>query len=169
MGFVKNLFNLKKEGNAEEIVPFDFVDRELPEKEISFVYKNFKKEIKDNMLLPELVTAFEKMCKTPIKAIDDVLLFETGIYDMLLFETGIYDSFLCFSLARQIQEEGNDEYVELRLDIQYKTDKIKKYPSKVTWSDEISGDFFEYVRNSDIYSLLKDEKIENLDIYMDGT
>lgn len=47
------------------------------------------------MLLPEIITAFEKMCKTPIKSIDDILLFET-----FMNKTDF-----CFFIVRQIQVE----------------------------------------------------------------
>lgn len=124
------------------------------------ILKYLKSEINETMQLSELVDVFEKMCQIPIEA--DMILFETGTFsfsDQPMFY---------FSLARQYPN-GEEEYFQLHLDIQYKPSNKNKLFSGSIWNEDIGEDFFSFVRNSDAYLSMKNEKIAKIDIYMDET
>ncbi|WP_105177116.1 MULTISPECIES: hypothetical protein [Clostridium] len=115
------------------------------------------------MRLSELVNAFEEMCKITINGVneeDDMLLFEVGTF------SGQSKSH--FSLVRQFPNE-EEEYIQLHLDILYKTNTQNKLFSETIWSEEVDGNFFEFIKNSDAYLFLKDKQIDKVDVFMDET
>lgn len=118
---------------------------------------------REDMNLSELVNAFEKMCKIKINGVDEE-------EDMILFEVGGFSgkSWTYFSLVRQFPNE-DEEYIQLHLDIRYKIDTRNNLPSESIWSEEVSGNFFDYIRNSEGYLFLKDKQIIKVDVFMDET
>lgn len=124
-----------------------------------------KSEVRLTMQLPELVDAFERMCRVPLEAID-------AADDLILFETGTFSfagaSVFQFSLVRQVPNAA-EEYVQVHLDIQYAPSEINRCLSDCVWNEEIEGDFFAFVRNSKAYLLLQGEKIKEIAVYMDET
>ncbi len=119
-----------------------------------------KERIEDNASLESLVDAFEDMCRIPME--DDMILFETGTFSFTgkpLFQ---------FSLARQFPNE-EEEYYQLHMDVLYNPTPQNEQFKGATWNEDIDGNFFEYIRNSDIYNRLKDEMYIEIDVYMDET
>ncbi len=121
-------------------------------------------KIKGKTTLPELVDAFEAMCRAYLWTPDDE-------NDLLLFETGNYHfsgtpSFQ-FSLTRQIPN-GEGEYLQLHLIAHYPTRPMGILLTRTMWSDE-SGDFFEKVRASKAYKTLKNLPTVSVECYTDET
>ena len=123
--------------------------------------KYLKKRIHDNMSLTELVDVFEKACNK-FKKEQDMLLFEADTYSF----TG--KPMFYFSLVRQFPNK-EEEYCQIHLDILYSPDQADGGYSESIWDEDIDGDFFDHIRNSEIYTRLKGEKIAEIDLYMDET
>lgn len=120
-----------------------------------------QKEIHENMQLADLVDIFEK-ASNKYKNQQDMLLFETGIYSFT--KTPMF----YFSIVKQFPNE-EEEFCQVHLDVMYSTDMVDKDYSESVWDEDIEEDFFWYIRNSEIYTRLKDKEISNIDIYADET
>lgn len=120
-----------------------------------------QKEIHEDMLLADLIDIFEK-ASNKYKNQQDMLLFETGIYSFT--KTPMF----YFSMVKQFPNE-EEEFCQVHLDVMYSTDKVDKDYSESVWDEDIEEDFFQYIRNSEIYTRLKDKEISNIDIYADET
>ena len=110
--------------------------------------------------LSNIVDVFEEMCQIPLD--EDDLLFETGTYTF----TG--EPQFYFSLVRQFphEDEDNDEYYQIQVNVLYPpTEKNKPYYEAV-WSSEIEGSFFEYIRESDVFNEIKNDKYTSIEIYI---
>lgn len=127
-----------------------------------------KNAVGDTMGLPELVDAFEKMCQIPLEDIpeeDDMLLFETGTYNFFGKEE------FEFSLTRQYPNQIDDEYFQLRLTAFYEPNE-KNHPfSDCAWDEdeEVEGDFFGFVRSSEAYQAMQNDKIMRIDVSLEET
>lgn len=124
--------------------------------------------IGDSATLPELVDAFEKMCQLPLenKDAEELLLFETGTF------TFSQKRHFYFSLVRQFsneEDEDEDEYIQVRMDVKYRPEEKTKPFHGAIWSDELEGDFFAFVRNSPAFSAVKDDQIAGIYINVDET
>ncbi len=119
-----------------------------------------KNTIKKGMPLPEIVDCFEKMCETAID--DDSVLFETEIFKF----TG--EKLFYFTLNRQIPN-GNGEYYQIGIHVQYKATKENKGLCQSVWSDCIDGSIFDYIRNSDVYKYCNGNEYIDTVIYIDET
>ncbi|MGN0492344.1 MAG: hypothetical protein ACI4F7_01750 [Acutalibacteraceae bacterium] len=137
------------ENNAEEYV---CEDNELVDE--------LKNSITKGMSLTEIIDCFEKMCKTPIE--DDAVLFETGTFNF----TG--KELFYFSLVRQFSN-GNDEYYQIHVDIQYNPTKQNKKFHKSVWSDSIDENIFDYIRKSPAFICASNDEYVNIEIFMDET
>ena len=126
--------------------------------------ENFLKEqIAGKNTLPELVDAFEQMCR--------VFFWEPGDDDdLLLFETGNYNftgepSFM-FDLVRQIPD-GRGEYLQLHLDVHYAPLLGGIFLTRCMWSSD--ENFFSQVRSSKPYRMLQNKRILRVECYTEGT
>ncbi len=127
--------------------------------------KILKSGTKGKTSLEELVNEFEKMCQIKVDNIDeddDLNLFETGVFDF----NGKNEFY--FSLVRQFPN-GEDEYYQLHLDVIYDVTNDNKDFESCIWSDEVEGNFFDEVRNSKEYNLLKDMKFKRFEVNLDET
>lgn len=124
---------------------------------VEFLQKN----IADKMSLLELVGIFEQMCRA-CKNSDSMLLFETGMFSFS-GEPKFY-----FSLVRQFPNE-DEEFFQVHLDVIFGDNILSEKTSESIWDIEIQGDFFEYVRNSEICHALKNAEISEIDVYIDET
>ena len=125
--------------------------------------EHLKTQITSETSLSGIVDAFEAMCQIPLD--EDWLLFETGTY-AFTGEPKFY-----FSLVRQFphEDEENDEYYQLHVDVLFPpTDNNKKYNEQI-WSMDIEGSFFEYIRESEVLNNIKNDKYTSIEIYMDET
>ncbi|MBQ6569617.1 MAG: hypothetical protein IJL87_05125 [Clostridia bacterium] len=119
-----------------------------------------KENINDSLSLSDIVNVFEKMCEVPIA--NDMLLYETGTYHF----TG--EPLFYFSLVRQLPS-GEEEYYQIHVDVLYKpSSESQKYKNAV-WNEDIDGDFFDYIRNSEAFKCASSEIIKKIDIYKDET
>lgn len=121
-----------------------------------------QKTITDTMSLAEMVDAFEKMCQIEIDSETDMILFETGTYDFSGPE------YFYFNLVRQFDGE-DDEYTQLHLEIMYEPNSTNEEYTDFDWDEDVEGDFFDMVRQSEIYHILENVKFVKYDIYMDET
>lgn len=131
---------------------------------------DYLKKQEDSMnSISEAVTIFEQMCSIPIDSEMDDLLFETGVYPdyHLIVGTADYETAdnkirlsmladapknFCFSLVRQYQQnDSDDEFMQLRLDIYLKPELWNKFLVTSFWSDDDKSAFFQRVRNSVAY------------------
>ena len=115
-------------------------------------------QINKGQTLDEIILLFEQMCQIPIK--DDLLLFETGVFDF----TG--EDLYYFCLVRQYPNE-DDEYYQIHVDILYKPHDLYNNINEQAWSDEVN--YFDYIRKSKIYDLLKNQEIDHVEVYIDET
>lgn len=122
-----------------------------------------KNKITNETSLSSIVDAFEGMCQIPID--EDMILFETGTYNF----TG--KSQFYFSLVRQFphEDEENDEYYQIHVDVSYvPTHKNDKF-HEATWNIDVEGNIFEYIRTSEVFGEIKNDKYINIEIFMSET
>lgn len=118
------------------------------------------KEISQGMPLEKIVDAFEKMCLIPCG--NDAVLFETGTFSF----TG--EPLFYFSLTRQYPN-GEGEYFQVHLDVLYEPTRKNKKLKTTVWNEDIDGNIFDYVRNSRVFSEIKNDDYIKTDIYLDET
>lgn len=119
-----------------------------------------KSSIDDTMSLPEIIAAFEKMCKIPI--VNDMILYETGTFSF----TG--EPLFYFSLVRQYPN-NDDEYYQIHVDILFQPDDKNCDLSCTVWNDSIAGDIFDYIRTSKEFEYARSMPYKKIDIYIDET
>ena len=122
-------------------------------------------ETNNKTTLPDLLTAFESMCRIPIEGVskeEEMILFETGTFSF----SG--EPLFYFSLVRQFPNE-EEEFCQIHLDIQYILSDINRAFGASVWDEDLSEDIFEYIRKSEAYLALSEEEIYNIDVYMDET
>lgn len=121
--------------------------------------------VTDGMKLPELVDVFEKMSEISVGDWED---WE----DMTLFEAGTFSftgkPMFMVSLVRQFPNE-EDEFYQLHLDVLYQPEEKNAGLSIGEWSQDAEGDFFAYIRGTEIYRIMKDELPAEINIYLDET
>lgn len=122
--------------------------------------EKLENSINENMSLSEIVELFEKFCEEPIN--DDMILFETGTFNF----TG--EELFYFSLSRQFPND-EEEYYQIHVDVLYKPTDDNKSFSEAVWNEDIDGNIFDYIRESKVYELLRNERYCKIDIYMDET
>lgn len=130
-----------------------------------YLEKELKAAITKDMTLDEMLDAFREVCQIPVEVEDeedDILLFETGVYSF----TG--EDLFYFSVTRQFPD-GSDEYYQLHLDVMYQVTPENKKLSSCSWSDEIEGDFFNYIRSTKDYNAIQEKAILKIDVHMDQT
>ena len=126
------------------------------------VYRNLQNSIHSGMALEEMIDAFARMCETPVGEPDD-LLFETRTYDF----TG--EKLFYFSLVRQFQFMSDDEYVQLHLDVFYTPCLATNLLFGTKWDSQVNGDFFEMVKSSRAFAVVKDMTPVRVDVRIDET
>lgn len=126
------------------------------------VYRTLRASVTEAMNLEELVGAFEKMCETFVGDPDD-LLYETGTFDF----SG--EKHFYFSLVRQFRFLDPDEYVQLRLEVQYLPCSKTFFLPRVTWGNRTDGTFFDNVRGSREFQAVKELPILRVDIRIEET
>ena len=120
-----------------------------------------KKNSDEKKSLLELLNVFEQMCRN-YESSNSMLLFETGTFNF----GG--NPMLYFSLVRQFPND-DEEYFQVHLDVIFKADILPESTSEAIWDIEMQGDFFEFVRSSEICNTLKNAEISEIDVYVDET
>lgn len=122
-----------------------------------------KNKITSETSLRDIVDAFEAMCQISLD--EDWLLFETGTYTF----TG--EPQFYFSLVRQFphEDEENDEYYQLHVNVLFPPTHDNKKYNEATWNMDIEGSIFEYVRESEVFNDVKNDKYTSIEIYLDET
>lgn len=121
------------------------------------VYRTLKENVRQNMTLEELIDTFRQMCDIPVGQ-PDMLLFQTGNFSF----TG--EKRFHFDLVRQFQFLDQDEYVQLHLTVLYEPSAKTALLRSVRWGEPEDGQFFQTVRNSPAYRIVKDLPIARVDI-----
>ena len=119
-----------------------------------------KENINENMSLSDIVSVFEKMCEEPME--NDMLLFQTGIYDYT------DEPLFYFDLVRQYPNE-DEEFYQIHVELSYKPSSENQKCNESIWNEEIDGDFFGYIRNSESYKCASADSYEKINIYLDET
>ena len=114
--------------------------------------------------LSALIDIFEAMCQIPLQnEVDKMLLFEPGAQNA--------DEYL-IHLVRQTSAP-DEEYYQITMDIVFPLDdvvgKIESTKWMPVWSFEINDDFFDYIKNSIQYRLLRDREPISVEMSVDRT
>lgn len=135
-------------------------------KSIKEIIGNLENETTKKMQLEELVVLFQKMSNVIVKDVSD-----TNAADIFLMqaETVMYAGKLMFSfsLVRQIPLE--DEFLKLGMEVIYELNTKNKLVSDSYWSDEVDGDFFAFVKNTEIYESMSKEKVYDVRVFWEET
>lgn len=149
---------------------YEFIEKQnIPEsRNIREIFRDLKKEAVKDSGLQRLTGIFEKMGQVPVKNAGD------GDGDDLFFmqAESIMDGkklMFGFSLVRQVLLEDKDEFYQLELQAVYELTSDNKMIADTYWSDQVEGDFFAFVRNTDAYKLLCEEKICNVHVFLEQT
>ncbi len=147
------------DGKAQENI-INYVENKISQDSgdpiADWLTKKLRESVKEGMSLPELVDCFEKMCEIPIKD------------SMILFETGTYDGQFWFSMARQLETQG-DEYMQIHMIITYAQSDKTKILHQTKWDSEIEGNIFDYIRSTLAYALVLKEQYTDVVIWADKT
>lgn len=138
----------------------EYIRKEKRKRAAEWVLRELKHSITAEMQLDEIVTAFERSFQTPLE--EERILYETGTFSF----TGEPRFYFC--LVRQFPN-GEEEYCQIHVELKYAPTEALKGLSQVLWSDEFGGEFFEAIRSSEAFAYIKQQKIIDLDIYMDET
>ncbi len=108
--------------------------------------------------LDELIDEFEKMSSKPLKSV------EADMDDVQLETHGWRGEYI-FSLVRQIPTGYNDGFYRLYMDVRY-IHKGSEYDGIDTtkWGDSGDEKFFDEIRKTEAYEVLKDEPIIVVDV-----
>ena len=126
------------------------------------VYRTLKGSIHDGMTLDEMIDAFQNMCSISVGDPDD-LLFETGTYRFTDEKQFI------FSLVRQFRFLDDNEYVQLRLEINYTPCFKTALLYCVKWGSQTDGNFFPMVRKSLAYKAVRNMPIAFVNVRIEET
>ena len=131
--------------------------------------ESLRKSINSNMSLLEIISVFEKTCgQTNGK---DLIIFKHGVGN---FSTSGYPSdpnssninFYCFGLARQFQTKDG-KYYQIRVEVLSGLNtQNRDFKLTQVNNNEVNGDFFDYIRNSDAYKYASTAKIRKINIYL---
>jgi len=117
--------------------------------------------ITDKTSVEEMIDLFRQVC-FPMNE-EDMLLFETGTYDF----TG--ENLFYFSLTKQVENEDDDEYTQLHLDILYLPDDENKAFHKTVWDEDLEEEFFDYIKKSEAFEYAKHHSYVKTEIYAEET
>lgn len=62
-----------------------------------------------------------------------------------------------------------DEFYQMGLEAVYELTPDNKMIADTYWSDQVKGDFFAFVRSTDTYNLLCEEKICDVHVFLEET
>ena len=120
-----------------------------------------KERITDKMSLKEMVAIFEDLCRKPID--DEMILFEVGTF------TSISDKPLFqISLVRQAPNE-DEEFYQVHLDIFYEASRENQIFSESTWDEDLEENFFDYIRNSEVFAYAREQEYVAVKMYLEET
>ena len=134
-----------------------------------------KDNINKDMPLSEIIDIFEETCDQSTDK--DAIMFKHGVgyfrdYDYSFSDTDDStkthyndEQFYCFGLAREFLAENGKTYqicVEVLYGINSQNRNLKL---TLLTNDEVDGDFFDYIRNSDAYKYASTAKIKKIRIY----
>lgn len=117
-----------------------------------------KSSITPAMALTDIVRVFETMCQEPVEG--SLVLFETGVF-CLTDEPLFY-----FSLTRQFPRGGdeNEDYAQIHVDVQYKPTEENRAFQEAVLSENIEGDIFDHIRNSQAFACAKSQEYIRVEI-----
>lgn len=131
----------------------DFTPATIPEFEDIELYSYLDSQIGPDSTLPEILDAFESMCRIPYDGIYDTYLLEAYSYE--------YEGEKRFILALSYQFQPNWYYeiVEIGVEILYEGDAdLAQYQITRFFDGDFEG-LIRFLRESDLYEDLTDRKI----------
>ncbi len=129
----------------------------------NFLVTYLRKQLRADMSLAELVDAFARMSAMPLPGGKDLLLYEVGTFGF----SG--EKRLYFSLVRQFPTGKEDEYYQVHLMVEYPHSPVASLLYESQWSDELEGDFFDYVRSSKAFLALQKLPYHKYEIQLEET
>ena len=149
-----------------DMIRYQYLDKKksIEEKKIKEIFKDFKRSINKDMSLTELVTCFEEMSKVPAK--DASYEFLEDMF-FIQAETVTYKSKLMFgfSLIRQIPYK--EEFIHLGMEVILELNDANKLMSHSCWNEDVKGDFFSYVRGTDVYTLNSNNQVHDVRVFVE--
>jgi len=110
------------------------------------------------------VGSFESFAKQAFYCSNDALLWEVGTFKFKEVRQ------FYFSLVRQFEIESDEEYFQLHFDLMFDEKPELSLFKSTEWSFDHQNDFFDVVRQSEIYKLIEEKKyICKCEIYLDHT
>lgn len=144
-------------------------DPELKKRYLEYEY--LRANLNADMSLVEIINVFEETCGQTTD--DDLFIFKHGVgffgNNGALSQThDNRDHFYCFGLARQFRTDDGINY-QICVDVLYGVNsQNRNFTLTQLTDDEVDGDFFDYIRNSDAYKYASTAEIRKLNIYITG-
>ncbi len=131
------------------------------------ILEELRRRMPKSVTVSEMVEIFEDICKIPLYADEDDLLYEVGVFSFDGKEK------FYFSLTRQFMtEETEDEYLQLQCALKFPVDAQNKHFKISYWSEDEAFDaFFDTVRQSSAYQYLVQANLHcaDIDLFLDET
>ena len=181
--FVKLMIESKNISNNQNVLPrWIMKQSEVIINDNKFMYNNILKnqEKKEGMMLIDIFEEMKKMNKnmsfdellTHFNNLANIEIKDKSYEEELFFmqsEVIKYKDDLKFGILLVRQIPSDDEYIQLGINVIYELNDKNKRIGSTIWSDGIEGDFFDYIRKTEVYKLIEDEKIVDVKIYMEET
>ena len=150
-------------------------------KEDKFKYNMLqRKEKKESMGLKDIFKVMKRVDKSMsfeqlvffFKKIASIEVIDIDYEEELLFmqsEVVTYKNKLMFGVLLVRQIPFGDEYIQLGMQVIYELNEKNKGIGSAIWSDCVEGDFFSFVRKTEVYQLVEKEKIFDVQVFMEET
>jgi len=140
----------------------------MTRQEMKILEEFLQESVSEESSLDGILSAFEAMCAEEVSYSGGIY----GDYEVLLFESGTYDftgePLFWFSLSRMVPD-GIGEYEQLQVNVLYEPSKENADFSDTVFSDEIEEDFFDYVRDSETFRVMRSAEIQKVEILLENT
>lgn len=127
------------------------------------IYQFLSSNIAEDASLEEMLDVFAEMCTIPVDTQSDMFLYEVYLYEL----DGI--SYIGCHIVRQVDEPGTYEYIQLHMDIAYRSDADIADFKETIWFERDANNFIQYIKNGNIYQTLVGKPIVSRYISIDRT
>lgn len=141
-------------------------EQKFETKKVKELFKDLQKSTNKEMFLPELVTHFEEMSKVIAKDASYDFLEDMFIVQA---EVVTYQNKLMFAFSLVRQVPCKEEFVQLGMEVIYELNDANKSGAHFCRSEDVEGDFFSYVRSTDVYNLQCKDQVYDVRIFFEET
>lgn len=127
------------------------------------IYKSLRGLVTEESTLEEMLAAFEEMSAIAVDSSTNMFL-----YEVYTFERDD-ENYLQCHIVRQVDEPGTSEYIQLHMDIIYLLDADMENLKACIWFDNDPEGFLKYIREGEIYRILKNKTILERHVSIDST